>query len=117
MIDKILSACQDIYDTLGYGFFDEVYQHALAVELTEKAIPFELDKQLPFFYHGKVISTDYTAHIVVNHRIILTILTCSEISVLLEEQEMNNMKATGMPEGYLLCFNQDGFSYRRYPVY
>ena len=44
LIDKILSACKDIYDTLGCSFFDEVYQNALAVELTEKAIPFELDK-------------------------------------------------------------------------
>lgn len=117
LIDKILSACQDIYDTLGYGFFDEVYQHALAVELTEKAIPFELDKQLPFLYHGKVISTEYTAHFVVNHRIILTILTSGEIPDVLVERTMNHMKATGMPEGYLLCFNQDGFSYKRYPVY
>ena len=27
------------------------------------------------------------------------------------------MKATGMSEGYLLCFNQDGFSYKRYSIY
>lgn len=117
LIDTILSACQNVYDTLGYGLDYTVYQNTLAVELTEKAIPFELDKQLPFFYHGKVISTDYTADIVVNHRIILRIFTCSEIPVVLEEKVMNHMKATGMSEGYLLCFNQDGFSYKRFSIY
>ena len=41
LTDKILRACYNVHNGLGCGFFEKVYQEALAIELTEMSIPFE----------------------------------------------------------------------------
>ena len=56
LTDKILCAAYQVHRELGCGFWEKVYQEALAIVLTEMQIPFEREKQLNIVYHGKILS-------------------------------------------------------------
>ena len=42
-----------VYNTLGSGFLESVYQEALAIEFSNRGIPFEREKELKIYYDGK----------------------------------------------------------------
>ena len=117
LTDKILRACYNVHNGLGCGFFEKVYQEALAIELTEMGIPFEREKHLPIIYHGKVLDCDYIADFVVDGKIILELKAVTEMNTLFEAQLINYMKATHIKVGYLINFGQERLNYKRYARY
>ena len=117
MTDKILRACYNVHNGLGCGFFEKVYQEALAIGLTEMGIPFEREKHLPIIYHGKVLDCDYIADFVVDGKIILELKAVTEMNTLFEAQLINYMKATHIKVGYLINFGQERLYYKRYARY
>ena len=117
LTDKILRACYHVHNGLGCGFFEKVYQEALAIELTEMGIPFEREKHLPIIYHGKVLDCDYIADFVVDGKIILELKAVTEMNTLFEAQLINYMKATHIKVGYLINFGQERLYYKRYARY
>ena len=117
LTDKILRACYNVHNGLGCGFFEKVYQEALAIELTEMGIPFEREKHLPIIYHGKVLDCDYIADFVVDGKIILELKAVTEMNTLFEAQLINYMKATHIKVGYLINFGQERLYYKRYARY
>ena len=117
LTDKILRACYNVHNGLGCGFFEKVYQEALAIELTEMGIPFEREKHLPILYHGKVLDCDYIADFVVDGKIILELKAVTEMNTLFEAQLINYMKATHIKVGYLINFGQERLYYKRYARY
>ena len=117
LTDKILRACYNVHNGLGCGFFEKVYQEALAIELTEMSIPFEREKHLHIIYHGKVLDCDYIADFVVDGKIILELKAVTEMNTLFEAQLINYMKATHIKVGYLINFGQERLYYKRYARY
>ena len=117
LTDKILRACYNVHNGLGCGFFEKVYQEALAIELTEMGIPFEREKHLPRTYHGKVLDCDYIADFVVEGKVILELKAVTEMNTLFEAQLINYMKATHIKVGYLINFGQERLYYKRYARY
>ena len=117
LTDKILRACYNVHNGLGCGFFEKVYQEALAIELTEMGIPFEREKHLPIIYHGKVLDCDYIADFFVDGKIILELKAVTEMNTLFEAQLINYMKATHIKVGYLINFGQERLYYKRYARY
>ena len=106
-----------MHNGLGCGFFEKVYQEALAIELTEMGIPFEREKHLPIIYHGKVLDCDYIADFVVDGKVILELKAVTEMNTLFEAQLINYMKATHIKVGYLINFGQERLYYKRYARY
>ena len=117
LTDKILRACYNVHNGLGCGFFEKVYQEALAIELTEMSIPFEREKHLPVIYHGKMLDCDYIADFVVGGEVILELKAVTEMNTLFEAQLINYMKATHIKVGYLINFGQERLYYKRYARY
>lgn len=94
LTSKILRACFNVHNTLGCGFFEKVYQEALAIELREMGIRIEREKRLPIKYHGQVLDCDYIADFFVEDCIILELKAVTEMSTVYEAQLINYMKAT-----------------------
>ena len=117
LTDKTLRACYNVHNGLGCGFFEKVYQEALAIELTEMGIPFEREKHLPILYHGKVLDCDYIADFVVDGKVILELKAVTEMNTLFEAQLINYMKATHIKVGYLINFGQERLYYKRFARY
>ena len=117
LTNKILKACYIVHNELGCGFFEKVYQEALAIQMTEMGIPFEREKHLSIIYHGKVLDCDYIADFVVDGKVILELKAVTEMNTLFEAQLINYMKATHIKVGYLINFGQERLYYKRYARY
>jgi len=68
--DKIIKAFYVVYNKLGYGFLERVYQNALLIELSKMRFYCESEKPVRVYYEGEMVG-DYRADIVVDHCIII----------------------------------------------
>lgn len=61
-VDKILKAFYLVYNTLGYGFLERVYQNALYFELIEQGFKCEVQKQINVFYKNHKVGEYLCRH-------------------------------------------------------
>jgi len=102
---KIIKAFYKVYNTLGYGFLEKVYQNALIIELTKMGFHCVSEAPIKVYYEGIQVG-DYRADILVDDSIIIE-NKASE--VLVEENEfqlINYLKATKIEIGLLLNFGK-----------
>ena len=117
LTDRILKAAYTVHSELGCGFLEKVYQEALAIQMTEMNIPFEREKHLNVFYHGKCLQCDYIADFVVDDKVILELKAVTEMENVFKAQTINYLKITGYKIGFLMNFGQEEFQFKRYVRY
>ncbi len=104
--DKILKSFYTVYNKLGYGFLEKVYENALLFELCKAGL--NCAKQVPIevYYEGVSVG-NYFADILVEDKIILELKAGD--GTLIEEHELqliNYLKATDKEVGLLLFFGK-----------
>ncbi len=102
----ILKCFYKVYNTLGYGFLEKVFENALLIELSKNGLKTEKQKPINVKYDNKIVG-EYFADIIVEDKIILE-LKASEY--LIEEHEfqlINYLKATEMEIGFLLNYGKE----------
>ena len=117
LTDRILKAAYMVHNELGCGFLEKVYQEALAIQMTEMNIPFEREKHLKVFYHGKCLQCDYIADFVVDDKVILELKAVTEMDNVFKAQTINYLKITGYKIGFLMNFGQEEFQFKRFVRY
>jgi len=100
---EIIAAFYSVYNTLGIGFLETVYEHALAIELRRRG--FKAVQQMPIRvrYAGEVVG-EYYADLVVDDAVIVEIKAAKSLAVEHEAQLLNYLKATPYEVGLLLNF-------------
>lgn len=68
---KIIGICFAVFNELGSGFLEPVYQEALAIALRQARIPFEREKQLTIYFRNQPLAKKYIADFVCDDKIIL----------------------------------------------
>jgi GxxExxY protein len=102
---RIIKAFYKVYNTLGYGFLEKVYEKALAIELSRDG--FEVVRQMSIdVYYGDDLVGEYYADLVVNHAVILEIKAIEALHPRHTNQLVNYLKATDMEVGLLLNFGE-----------
>jgi GxxExxY protein len=103
--DIILSAFFKVYNILGYGFLEKVYENALCNELQKSNI--SATKQFPIkvFYDNSVVG-EYFADLMIDNKIIVEIKTSKSLCIENEYQLINYLKATNIEVGLLLNFGE-----------
>lgn len=103
--DKIIKAFYNVYNELGYGFLEKVYENALLYELS--LLGLNSTKQVPISVHYKdKVVGEYFADILVENKVILEL----KATPLHEEhtyQLLNYLKATEIEVGMLLSFGKN----------
>ena len=117
LTDRILKAAYTVHHELGCGFLEKVYQEALAIQMTEMNIPFEREKYLKVFYHGKCLQCDYIADFVVDDKVILELKAVTEMDNVFKAQTINYLQITGYKVGFLMNFGQEEFQFKRFARY
>lgn len=92
-----------VYNTLGFGHKELIYQRALEEELTKKAISHIREKSLPLFYNSKKIG-EYRPDFVINDKIIVEIKALEFLPKKLITQLVYYLKGTDYKLGYLVNF-------------
>ena len=100
----INGAAMDVYNNLGRGFLEAVYQEALGIELTTRGIPFEPQKELFISYKGKLLEKKYIADFLVYGKIIVEIKAQKNLTDVDKAQTINYLKATGCELALLYNF-------------
>ncbi len=102
LTDKIINAFYKVYNTLGYGFLEKVYENAMAHQLRKRG--FKVVQQAPIHVHyDGVIVGEYFADLLVNDGVILELKSVEAILDEHKAQLLNYLKATDKNVG--LAFN------------
>ncbi len=101
---RILGACFEVYNEMGCGFLEPVYQECLEIELNKHEIPFESQRILKLNYMGKELEKTYQADFVCFGNVILEIKAVSRQTGEHRAQILNYIHATGIDVGLLVNF-------------
>ena len=105
LTDKIIEAFYNVYNELGFGFLENVYQNALYFELINNRLKVEAQKAIKVHYQNRIVG-NYRADLIVNDAVILEL---KAVEYLVEEHELqliNYLKATNIEIGLLLNFGK-----------
>ena len=99
----IIAAYYDVYNTLGYGFLEKVYENALILELQKRGLSVKQQVPIKVYYEGQVVG-EYFADLLVNDLVILELKAAEQIIKAHEAQLTNYLKATDLEVGLILNF-------------
>jgi GxxExxY protein len=102
---KIIKCFYTVYNTLGYGFLEKVYENSLMIELIKSGLAAEKQKPIKVFYEDQTVG-EYFADIIVENYIILELKAAECIVEEHELQLINYLKATQIEVGLLLNFGK-----------
>jgi len=103
---KIIGIYYDVYNELGYGFLERVYQNAMLIELKKRGYQVESNKKLIVYYKKEVVG-EYIPDIIVNDLVILELKAVEHLIEAHENQILNYLKATDCEIGLVLNFGKD----------
>jgi GxxExxY protein len=102
---RILKKFFVVYNTLGFGFLEKVYENALYLELRSDGFFVEKQKLIEVFYHGEKVG-DYFADLIVNNTVIIELKASEGLVPEHEAQLLNYLRATDKEVGLLLNFGK-----------
>jgi GxxExxY protein len=111
--ELIIKAFYKVYNTLGYGFLEKVYENAIRIELTKMGLNVLQQKNIKVFYETDQVG-DYFADLLVNDLVIVELKAAENICEEHEAQLLNYLKATDIEVGLLLNFGKEPKFKRQY---
>ena len=102
---SLLKLFYEVYNELGHGFLEKVYQNALYTELKINGFDVESQKQIKVYYKNVEVG-EYYADLIVNDKVILELKATESITEAHEFQLLNYLKSTNIEVGLLLNFGK-----------
>ena len=97
----------DVYNELGPGLLEKVYEKILAFDLENKGLKVQTQVTIPIKYKGVNIDSSFIADIIVEDKVIIEIKSIDEIGNVHHKQLLTYLKLTGLKLGLLVNFNTD----------
>ncbi|TWU00205.1 hypothetical protein Pla108_11510 [Botrimarina colliarenosi] len=111
----IVGASFEVYNDLGCGFLEAVYQEALQLELAARQIPFTPQSVVQVHYKGQPLLQAYRADLVCYGSILVELKAVSHLTDEHRAQLLNYLHATKLPLGLLINFGHSkGLQHERY---
>jgi GxxExxY protein len=112
LTEKLIGVFFSLYNELGHGFLESVYEQAFSVVLGEQKIFFQRQIAIPVWFHGTRIG-EFRADILVDGKVLIELKTGREIDLAWEKQLLNYLRATDIEVGLLFNFGPSA-QFRRY---
>jgi GxxExxY protein len=106
LTDSIIFFFYNVYNALGYGFLEKVYENALLVELRKQGIEAQAQAPISVIYSGEVVG-EYFCDLLVDNRVIVEIKAVKRLMAEHEAQLLNYLNATDIEVGLLLNFGSE----------
>ena len=104
----------EVHRHLGCGFLESVYQEALALELTDREIPFRRELHFPVSYKGHRLNSQFRPDFICFDSVIVELKALTALSSVDDSQLINYLKVTGYHTGLLLNFGTRSLQQRRF---
>ena len=103
--ELIIGCAYRVYNKMGFGFLESVYEKCLLIELRKAGLYAESQKPITVYYDDEIVGK-FIADIIVNDTIILELKSVRRILKAHEVQLVNYLVATGKPVGLILNFGE-----------
>ena len=103
LTEKIIRIFYRVYNTLGYGFLEKIYENAMMIEFRREGIPAAAQTPIKVLYKNELVG-EYYADILVDDMVIVEIKATRGLAPENEAQLLNYLKATNIEVGLLLNF-------------
>ena len=110
--EKIIGCAYRVYNMMGFGFLESVYEKCLLIELRKAGLQAESQQAIIVRYDGEIVG-EFFADIVVENNIILELKSVRMIIKAHEVQLVNYLVATGKPVGLILNFGETKVEVKR----
>ena len=110
----VIGAAMEVHRTLGQGFLENVYQEALAIELTRQNIPFKREVALPISYKGILLPCAYRVDFLCYDNLLIELKALASLSSNEEAQVINYLRASQHNKALLLNFGAYSLQHKRF---
>jgi len=110
---RIIGSCLTVFNKLGSGFLESVYQEALEIQFNKDKIPFEKEKRLRIQFDDILLDKFFRADYVCFDTIIVELKATPFIHNNDIAQILNYLRATNMKLGILVNFGEKSLVYKR----
>jgi len=110
--EKIIGCAYHVYNQMGFGFLESVYEKCLLIELHKAGLQAETQQAITVCYDGERVG-NFIADIIVADTIILELKSVRRIIKVHEMQLVNYLVATGKPVGLVLNFGENKVEVKR----
>lgn len=111
--EKIIKACMNVFNELGNGFLEAVYQEALATEFGIMNIPFNKEAKIEIYYKGNKLNKEYYADFICYDKIIVELKCVSRLVNANKAQVLNYLHGTKLAVGLLINFGESSLKWER----
>ncbi len=101
---KIIGSCFNVYNTIGHGLLEAVYQECLELEFSNQNVEFNSQQLLDLSYNGVLLKQKYIPDFTCYGKIIVEIKSAKKLTEAHEAQLFNYLRITGLKVGYLMNF-------------
>jgi len=112
LTEKIIGCAYKVYNRMGYGFVESVYEKCLLIELKKLGLKAEYQKPITVSYENEIVG-EFVADIIVEDKIILELKSVKQIVQAYEVQLVNYLVATGKPVGLVINFGEKKVEVKR----
>ena len=105
LTEKIIGAFYDVYNELGYGFLESVYEEALSIALQEAGLRVQRQVPIAVWFHGHDVG-DFRADLLVEGTVLLELKASRTLDKAREAQLLHYLRATEIEVGLLLNFGE-----------
>ena len=110
--ETIIGCAYRVYNKMGFGFLESVYEKCLLIELHKAGMDAESQKPITVYYDDEIVG-EFVADIIVNNTIILELKSVRRVVKTHEVQLVNYLVATGKPIGLILNFGESKVEVKR----
>lgn len=105
LTEKIIGCAYHVYNTMGFGYLESVYEKCLLIALRKIGLQAEAQKPITVSYEGEIVGEFY-ADILVENLVIVELKSVRQLAKAHEAQLVNYLVATGQEVGLLLNFGE-----------
>ena len=102
---QIRGAIFEVYNTLGPGLLESVYEEALCFELTQRGLKYERQKSVSLVYKGQELQSDLRLDILVEDEVVIELKAVDKIQSVFFKQLKTYLRLTGKHLGILVNFS------------
>jgi GxxExxY protein len=112
LTEKIIACAYRVYNKMGAGFLESVYEKCMIIELRKLGLMAEVQKAINVFYEEELVG-EFIVDMIVNNTVILELKSIRQLAKAHEVQLVNYLVATGKSVGLLINFGEDKVEVKR----